>query len=655
MTEQPTRRDFRHTKIICTLGPASDSSQMIESMAGAGMNLARLNMSHGNQEAHLMAIRRIKSLNRKLNHPVSILLDLQGPEIRTGETEEQLHLKVGETISLTVSPEEDPEQKSVHVHYEDLVNDLAVGDRVTVDNGLINLEVLAIDDRQLSCRVLDGGSLGSRKHVNLPGVRVNLPSVTEKDKRDIVFGLEHEVDFIALSFVRSPDDVLEARRILEEADSPNVRLIAKIENQEGVDNFAAILAVSDGIMVARGDLGVEVDVRELPVIQRKIVRACAIAGKPVIVATHLLESMITNPMPTRAEVSDVANAVYEQADAIMLSGETAAGKYPTRCVEALDRIARRIEKEPGIGFYLDRHPSGAREELVRSAVRLADELKAPGIIVFTRRGSLAQLVASFRPEHAIVYAFTNMSSVRRKLWLLRSVVPSSWICRATPRRRSATRSSGCANETSPARRSHGRDERRPGGRSDGHQHPGPRVRVARAGLPDLTAVGSDHRAARLAAERFGELREVGERAVHPPARRRVRVGAGPEASRFLAVLAAPRLGRTEEELLVLGVALGEGALGGPFPHRPVGVERQVDPSEVGDVLAQRQLAVELETRHRLVAGVLLLDALGLFLEALAHSGLPPFFQVTVLVELRPLIVEAEGGSSCPTTIPMPRG
>ncbi len=416
------RRDFRHTKIICTLGPASESSEQIEAMAKAGMNLARLNMSHGNHDSHLMAIRRIKSLNRKLNHPVSLLMDLQGPEIRTGEVGQSLDLRVGEKISLSVSPEEDPEQKSVHINYKDLVDHLSPGDKVTVDNGLINLEVLEIKGRNLDCLVLDGGTLGSRKHVNLPGVRVNLPSLTEKDKRDIAFALEHELDFIALSFVRSAKDVIEARRIVEDSNA-NVRLISKIENQEGVDNFTEILEASDGVMVARGDLGVEVDFRELPVIQRRIVRECVIAGKPVIVATHLLESMIENPMPTRAEVSDVANAVYEGADAIMLSGETAAGRFPERCVEVLDRIARRIEKEPTMEFHLERQPEDPRAELVRSAVRLADELRSPGIVVFTRRGSLARLVASFRPEHAIVYAFTNMSNVRRKLWLRRSVVP----------------------------------------------------------------------------------------------------------------------------------------------------------------------------------------------------------------------------------------
>lgn len=418
----PARRDFRLTKIVCTIGPASSDYDTIAEMARAGMNVARLNMSHGDHASHLEVIRRIKGLNRKLNHPIAILLDLQGPEIRTGEISGSLELAVGEIVWLTVRPADDPEVKSVHVAYADLVNDLEVGARVTVDNGLINLEVLAVEGIRVQCKVIDGGKLGSRKHVNLPGIRVNLPSITEKDRRDIAFGITHEVDFIALSFVRSPNDVLEARALLEEKGS-NIQLIAKIENQEGVDNFNAILGVADGIMVARGDLGVEVELRELPVIQRRIVRSCSIAGKPVIVATHLLESMITAPMPTRAEVTDVANAVYEQADALMLSGETATGKHPARCVQVMDDIIRRIEKEAGFGFFEARQPADAREELSRSACRLADSMGAKAIVVITRRGLLAQMVSGFRPREAIVYAMTNMSSVRRKLWLLRSVVP----------------------------------------------------------------------------------------------------------------------------------------------------------------------------------------------------------------------------------------
>jgi pyruvate kinase len=416
------RREFRHTKIICTIGPACDSSQALKRMAGAGMNIARLNFSHGDHDSHLMAVRRIKSLNQKLNHAISILVDLQGPEIRTGELEHAVELKVGETLSLSISPVSDPEERSVHVDYQSLVKDLKSGDKVTVDNGLINLEVLEVNENRLLCKVTDGGRLGSRKHINLPGIRVNLPSITDKDKRDIQFAIKHELDFIALSFVRSPNDVREAREIVDGAGG-NAKLVAKIENQEGVDNFPEILEASDGIMVARGDLGVEVDFRDLPVIQRRIVRDCARAGKPVIVATHLLESMRDAPMPTRAEVTDVANAVYEQADAVMLSGETATGRNPVRCIEVLDRIAKRIEKEPGLDFHLGRIPQGPRDELARSACRIADALNSPAILVITRRGLLGQLVASYRPKSAIIYAFTNMSSVRRKLWLNRSIVP----------------------------------------------------------------------------------------------------------------------------------------------------------------------------------------------------------------------------------------
>jgi pyruvate kinase len=418
----PERRQFRHTKIICTMGPACDTTQTIHKMALAGMNIARLNFSHGDHQTHLMSVRRIKSLNQKLNHPVSMLADLQGPEIRTGVLEQSLDLKVGETFSLSVSPVLDPEERSVHVDYQSLVNDLKKGDKVTVDNGLINLQVLEVNENRLLCRVIDGGKLGSRKHINLPGIRVNLPSITDKDRRDIQFAIEHELDFIALSFVRSPKDVLDARALVE-AGEANIKIIAKIENQEGVDNFSEILEVADGIMVARGDLGVEVDFRELPVIQRRIVRECTRVGKPVIVATHLLESMREAPMPTRAEVTDVANAVYEQADAIMLSGETASGTYPVRCVEVMDGIAKRIELEKGLDFYVDHGPVGAREEMARSACRIADSLQAPAIVVITRRGLLGQLVSSYRPKTAMIYAFTNMSSTRRKLWLNRSVVP----------------------------------------------------------------------------------------------------------------------------------------------------------------------------------------------------------------------------------------
>ena len=421
--DQPEQRSrTRLTKIVCTIGPSTRSSETLEALARTGMNVARLNMSHGDHVSHLQVIRNLKSLGKKLPHPVSILMDLQGPEIRTGELAESLDLKAGEVFYFSVLAD-DAEERSVHVNYQDLVKDLRVGERVTVDNGLINLEVLEVFEHRLKCRVLDGGKLGSRKHVNLPGVRVNLPSITKKDLEDIEFAIQQDVDFIALSFVRGVADVEEVRAIVDAAGG-HQRLIAKIENQEGVSNFDEILKAGDGIMVARGDLGVEVAYEELPVLQRDMIRRCAIAGKPIIVATHLLESMIDNPLPTRAEVTDVANAVYEQADAIMLSGETAAGKYPVRCVEVLDTIARRIETVRALDFYKERPaPDSQRAHIAQGACRLADSLGARAIVVMTRRGQFGQLVASYRPKSAVIYAFTNMSTTRRKLWLIRSVVP----------------------------------------------------------------------------------------------------------------------------------------------------------------------------------------------------------------------------------------
>ncbi|MCE9500217.1 MAG: pyruvate kinase [Leptospira sp.] len=419
MENQPK---FRKTKIICTIGPASADSEVIRGLANAGMNIARLNMSHGDHKFHGDIIKKIKNLNRDLKYPIAIMLDTQGPEIRTGEVQAELDLKVGETFTFHVIPGRESEEKSVFVNYTDIVNDLKVGDRVTVDNGLINLVVLEKFEKELVCRVVDGGKLGSRKHINLPGIRVNMPSITPKDQKDILFGLAEDIDFIALSFVRSPDDVIQLRKIIDDHNG-HTQIIAKIEDQEGVKNFKEIITVSDGVMVARGDLGVEVEIEELPIIQRKIIKECTMQGRRVIVATHLLESMIHNPSPTRAEVTDVANAVYEEVDAIMLSGETASGKYPVRCVEMLHKIALRVESSGGIGFVNNRIPVSKKEELARSAAQLADALKTPAIIVITRRGTTATNVTNFHPYYPVIHAFTNMTSIRRKLWMNRGVLP----------------------------------------------------------------------------------------------------------------------------------------------------------------------------------------------------------------------------------------
>ena len=409
----------RKTKIICTIGPVTKGADMLLAMARQGMNIARLNMSHGDHESHKAVIDCIKAL-KGLNQPVAILMDTQGPEIRTGDVASDLRLERGDEITVSVRGHQDVEQCSLQINYEDLIDSVAVGDRITVDNGLINLTVLECLERSLRCRVEDGGVLGSKRHVNLPGIRVNLPAITEKDGRDIQFAIDNRLDFIALSFVRSSDDIKQLRAILDEQDS-TIKIIAKIEDQEGVKNVVSIIDAADAVMVARGDLGVEINIEDLPSVQRQIVRYCAVVGKPVIVATHLLESMIGNPIPTRAEVTDVANAVYEEVDAIMLSGETTVGKYPLKCIEYLDKIARASENIAGLSFSDSLQAKTAKQQLAISAVHLADSIGAKGIIVVTRKGRMASFTCAARPK-SVILAFTFDEQIRRKMSLLRGVI-----------------------------------------------------------------------------------------------------------------------------------------------------------------------------------------------------------------------------------------
>ncbi|WP_288363789.1 pyruvate kinase [uncultured Spongiibacter sp.] len=412
---------MRKTKIICTIGPATSDYESLHKLADAGMNIVRLNMSHGEHDSCAQIIKSIKTLNRKLHHPVAVLIDTQGPEIRTGDINNELSLKTGDVISVVARGEADVEASSIQINYEDLINDVNIGDKITVDNGLINLEVLSKEQRTMQCRVIDGGVLKSKRHVNLPGIRVNLPAITEKDRRDILFAMEQEVDFIALSFVRSADDIRELKTLLgDKVDK--IKIIAKIEDQEGVKNLDAIIQEAAGVMVARGDLGVEIPFEELPIVQRQIISQCAKYGRRVIVATHMLESMIENPMPTRAEVTDVANAVYEEADAIMLSGETTVGKYPVKCVEVLDRIARSIEKNRGLRFSDELIMDNDKQEIAAAAVKLAESIQAKAIVVPTRRGLMASLVTNCHPQSSIICAFTNDSRTRRKLVLNRNVL-----------------------------------------------------------------------------------------------------------------------------------------------------------------------------------------------------------------------------------------
>ncbi|TQV67000.1 pyruvate kinase [Exilibacterium tricleocarpae] len=410
---------MRKTKIICTIGPATSSYDMLARLHEAGLDVVRLNMSHGDHDSHAKVIKAIRTLNKKVNRPVSIMMDTQGPEIRTGDLHSDLDLKTGEVISIVARSVENVEETSIAIHYDDLIEDVGVGERITVDNGLINLEVLEKNDRVMQCRIIDGGVLKSKRHVNLPGIRVNLPAITEKDKLDIAFAIEQQVDFIALSFVREAQDIRQLRELLGER-AGKIKIIAKIEDQEGVRNVTDIIREADGVMVARGDLGVEVHIHDLPNIQRNIVRLCSTLGKRVIVATHLLESMIENPIPTRAEVTDVANAVYEEVDAIMLSGETTVGKHPIKCVRYLDQIAQASEKTPGLRFTRELIRTTDKQHIAAAAVELADSLHARGIVVITRRGLMANYVTNCHPEVPIL-AFTNDGRTRRQLTLNRNL------------------------------------------------------------------------------------------------------------------------------------------------------------------------------------------------------------------------------------------
>ncbi|MBT7410589.1 MAG: pyruvate kinase [Methylococcales bacterium] len=411
-----------NTKIICTIGPATESYEMLNEMHKSGMNIVRLNMSHGTHEWHEKIIKQVKSLNKKLKFPIALLLDTKGPEIRTGDLANNLDLKTGEKIWVSVKHDVDVEHTSFHIDYEDLIHDMNIGDKITIDNGLINLKVLEKNDRMMHCKVIDGGVLKSKSHVNLPGIRVNLPGITPKDKEDILFGLKQNVDFIALSFVRCAEDILQLRELMGKKNG-KIKVIAKIEDQEGVSNLQEIIDVSDGIMIARGDLGVEIDISLLPNVQRKISRMCAEQGKRVIVATHLLESMIKHPLPTRAEVTDVANAIYEEVDAIMLSGETTVGKYPIKCIQQMVNIAKNAELTKGLQFHQNLNINTDKQHVATSAVKLAEAINAQGIIVITRRGIMADFVTNCRPFQIPIYAFTNVSQTRRTLVLNRGISP----------------------------------------------------------------------------------------------------------------------------------------------------------------------------------------------------------------------------------------
>ena len=416
---------MRRTKIVSTIGPATDAPEVLNLLVKKGINVARLNFSHGTHEEHGRRIKAVKEAALALGRHVGIMLDTKGPEIRTGILkEDKVNLVEGQMVTLTTE-EIEGDANRLSVSYPGLPQDLGSRSTILLSDGLIALKVESIEGTEIHCRVKNGGELGNKKGVNVPGRAINLPSLTEKDVDDIVFGLEQGIDFIAASFVRRASDVLAIRRILEEKGS-RVQIIAKIESHQGVDNIDEILKVTDGVMVARGDLGVEIPTEEVPLVQKMIIEKCNRAGKPVITATQMLDSMIRNPRPTRAEASDVANAIFDGTDAIMLSGETAAGKYPIESVETMAIIARRAEEALRYEEILSRK-AFTPQRTVTNAISYAtcataQDLGASAILTSTKSGHTARMVSKYRPKAPII-AFTPLAATARILSLVWGVEP----------------------------------------------------------------------------------------------------------------------------------------------------------------------------------------------------------------------------------------
>lgn len=417
---------MRKTKIVCTIGPASDSVTMLEQLIRAGMNVARLNFSHGTHEEHITRINNIRTAEKNVGKKVAILLDTKGPEIRTGTLENgEIELEKDENLTIVTEDIVGTATK-ISVTYAGLAADVHIGSRILLDDGLIELEVIGKTEREIHTKVMNSGTLGSKKGVNIPNVRINLPGITEKDAHDIEFGIEHGVDFIAASFVRRASDVLEIREILEQRGAKDIHIIPKIENQEGVDNIEGILEVSDGLMVARGDLGVEIQAEEVPLVQKELIHVCNMVGKPVITATQMLDSMTRNPRPTRAEASDVANAIFDGTDAIMLSGETAAGSYPVEAVETMHKIASRVEKSLDFRDILRMRSKesfkSTTNAISQSVTYTALHLDAAAILTATESGHTARMISKFRPKPPII-AVTSSEAICRKLSLVWGVYP----------------------------------------------------------------------------------------------------------------------------------------------------------------------------------------------------------------------------------------
>ncbi|MCR5066753.1 MAG: pyruvate kinase [Erysipelotrichaceae bacterium] len=418
---------MRRTKIICTIGPSTNTESMIRKLAEAGMNMARLNFSHGTHESHKEVIKMVKTVNAKYNYHIGIMLDTKGPELRVGEMENgSVDFKRGDIVKV-VKDEVVGNHERFYIACKEIFDDVQTADRILINDGKLRLDVKENNGEEITCVVFNDGPISTKKGVNIPNVRLSMPFISEKDDADIRFGAQMGVDFIAASFVRRPADVQAIRKILKEEGHPEIEIIAKIENQEGYDNLKDILKVADAIMVARGDLGVEVDCALVPLYQKKMIQAANSAGKPVITATHMLDSMITNPSPTRAEASDVSNAIFDGTDCIMLSGETASGKYPVEAVETMSRIARAAEGTYDYRGYLNsqidystRTMSDAIGIAVAESCLTMNNISA--IMAFTETGGTPKRLSKYKPVAPIIAA-TNSLSTCRKMSLYSDVFP----------------------------------------------------------------------------------------------------------------------------------------------------------------------------------------------------------------------------------------
>lgn len=418
---------MRKTKIVCTIGPGSDNEEVLSQIIKAGMSVSRHNFSHGDHSEHKTRIELVKRLSKKLNEPIAIMLDTKGPEIRTGDfNAKSVQLNEGDKFTIYCKEEIIGDNTKCYVTYDELAKDVKKGDSILIDDGLVGLRVESVDDNKIHCTVVNSGVVSNHKGVNVPGVSMKLPSVTDKDIDDLKFGVEMDVDLIAASFIRKASDILEIRNILKQIGGENISIFAKIENQEGVDNINEIIEVSDGIMVARGDLGVEIPIEKVPVVQKMIIEKCNRSGIPVITATQMLDSMMRNPRPTRAEASDVANAIFDGTDAIMLSGETANGKYPVEAVATMSRIAVEAEKQLDFKTLLIKkkleHMPGIPTAISLATTTTAMELNAKVIITATQSGSTARIVSKYRPQCPII-AVTPYEKVARRLCLSWGVFP----------------------------------------------------------------------------------------------------------------------------------------------------------------------------------------------------------------------------------------